>query len=602
MATPQVPAAAVTSRKEMQLSRSDQLSAFVGTVVAAGTVLTCVCIPSSFAYFRRISSDGFYKQEFLRLDTILVGVFLSAYLLTPAIDALVRRLRPLWRDAYTYGGLATVCAFLWFFVVLFGRWQFGGFDFNILIELGWRQIMGQQPYVDFPVTTPPGFNLGIKYAFELFGVNWDANLYLSAIFACATFLWMHWLMTLMSTKRLASAAVAFAIECAAMLTLCFWWYNNSVLILAAVFFLSCLAYVRQPKLISVQVSYVVSLTLLSLMKPNIAGLTIACGVVMLLLVTDRKLRTLLLTLGAAAAALGLLAVNNVPVRAMLASYLSVAKQHGGLHSKYEFRALSSFERHSALAWIGVLSIPLLGLVPKAVKQIGDRDWRGVGLTLLLSFSLLIALYGLLTNGEFRDAECTVLLAACGVITFGLRWNGPFLRRLYVAIVCASIVGDLYYGAVRTRVYGVGPHVFFEWQDNQHRIDSGFLRNMRVSAQMVEVESEVKQALEANPGPYFFGTRVDFNYAVFELRSPEGFPAWWHPGTAFALSDEPQIIRRWRQNRFQTLIFMKEGFGEYSAGMFYTYYPQEFLDAINSDYVRDDHYPDITVYHRLKAEP
>jgi hypothetical protein len=75
----------------------------------------------------------------------------------------------------------------------------------------------------------------------------------------------------------------------------------------------------------------------------------------------------------------------------------------------------------------------------------------------------------------------------------------------------------------------------EWQDNQQRVDSGFLKDMRVSSKMIEIEREVKLALDTNPGPYYFGTRLDFNYAVFGLRSPEQFPAWWHPGTSFSLS-------------------------------------------------------------------
>ena len=124
--------------------------------------------------------------------------------------------------------------------------------------------------------------------------------------------------------------------------------------------------------------------------------------------------------------------------------------------------------------------------------------------------------------------------------------------------------------------------------------------MRVSGSMVEVENEVAQALNTNQGPYFFGTRLDFNYAVFGIRSPEQFPSWWHPGTAFPVSDQSKIIEQWRQDQFETLIFMKVGFAGWDEGMYYTYYPQQFLDAIHSDYVADERYPDITIYHRIKT--
>jgi hypothetical protein len=588
--------------EEGKLSRVELVSALAGLAVLALTAAVFFLVPTSLAWFRRISGDGFYRSAFLRQDLILAGVFLAAFCLAPASASAVRFFRQRWRDAYTYLALLAVCAFLWAFLIHAGRWQFGGFDFNILIETGWRQILGQRPYVDFPTTTPPGFNLGAKYAFELFGPNWDANLYFSAIFACLTFLWIYRLMTLLSMGCLASLAMAFAIECAAMLTLCFWWYNNSVLILAAIFFLSCLAYASQSRSVPAQCSYFLSLTLLSLMKPNIAGLTIVGGVFFLLLVTDRRMRLILLTLGAAAAVVVVLAINHVSIPAMLESYLSVAKSRGGIGARFGYRQMTAFEKHSALCWIAVLSIPLFGLVPRTIRLISRRDWRGVALSLFFPLALLIALYGLATNGEFRDVECTVLLAAGGVMTFGLQLNGVILRRLYIAIVCATIAGDLYYGAARIRVYGIGPHIFFEWQDNQQRVDNGFLKNMRVSSRMIEIEREVKLALDTNPGPYYFGTRLDFNYAVFGLRSPDQFPAWWHPGTSFPLSTQTHLIQVWEDHRFQTLIFLKPAFRRHTGVEGYTYYPQQFLDAIDRGYTSDERYPEIVIYQRHTANP
>jgi len=588
--------------EDRKLSRVEWVWALTGLAVLALTAMTCFLVPPSFALFRRMSGDGFYRRALLRLDVIHTGVFLAAFCLAPAFARTVRFFRQHWRDAYTYLALLGVCAFLWVFLIHAGRWQFGGFDFNVLIETGWRQILGQRPYVDFPTTTPPGFNLGAKYAFELFGTNWDATLYFSAIFACLTFLWIYWLMSLLSMDRLTSLAMAFAIECAAMLTLCFWWYNNSVLILAAIFFLSCLAYASQSRSVPVQCSYVLSLTLLSLMKPNIAGLTLVGGVALLLLVTDRRMRLILLTLGAAATAVVVLAINHVSIPAMLESYLSVAKSRGGIGARLGYRQMTKFDKHSALCWIAVLSTPLLGLVPRTIRLINRRDWRGVVLSLFFPLALLVALYGLATNGEFRDVDCTVLLAAGGVMTFGLQWNGAFLRRIYIAIVCTAIAGDLYYGAARIRVYGIGPQLFFEWQDNQQRVDNGLLKNMRVSSRMIEVEREVKLALDTNPGPYYFGARLDFNYAMFGLRSPDQFPAWWHPGTSFPLSKQTHLIQVWEDHRFQTLIFLKPTFRLDPEPVGYTYYPQEFLDAIDRGYTSDERYPEIVIYQRRTANP
>jgi hypothetical protein len=582
--------------EEKSRSRLDVISPWLALAVLSLTTLGVVFTPASLKWVGPLAPND---QFLFRLYSILAGGFLAAFCLVPTLASPVHFFRQRWRNGYSYGALLGICAFLWTFLIHAGRWQFGGYDMSVLIEMGWRQIQGQNPYIDFPTTTPPGFNLGIKYAYQLFGVTWDANLYFSAIFACLTFLWMYWLMVRLSLGRLAAAAISFAIECAGILTLCFWWYNDSVLILAAVFFLSCLAYAGRPRAASVQVSYVVSLTLLSLMKPNIAGVTISGGVVLLFLVTDRKIRLVLLTLAAMAAAVGVLLLNHVSIPAMLASYISVAKEHGSVRNGFGFQQITGFDRYSALFWIAVLSVPLLGLVPKIFHLAGERNWKGIINCLFFPLALMIALYGLATNGEYRDVDCTVLLAAGAVLTFGLRWNGPLLRRVYIAILFSSITGDLYYGAERVRVNGIGPHVFFEWQDNQHRIEGGYLKNMRVSSTMIEVEQEIKLATEANPGPYFFGPRLDFNYAVLGLPSPKHSPVWWAPGTAFAVADQARLIQVWQQHRFQTLIFLNADYAYGTLADFfeYTFYPKEFLDIIDRDYVRDESYPFITVYHR-----
>jgi len=578
-------------------------AAYVGLAILVFTILAFFYMPATIHIFNRISKDWIYKQHVLRLDVVLFGGFLAVYCLVPALDTSLRFFRKLWRNSYTYIALLGICAFLCAFLIHMGRWQFGGYDYNIAIETGWRQVLGQQPYVDFPTTTSPGFNLGIKYAYRLFGVSWDATLYFSAIFACLTFLWMYWLMVRLSLGRLAAAGAAFAIECAAMLTLCFWWYNNSVMILAAVFFLSCLAYANQPRMASVQISYFLSLTLLSLMKPNMAGVMIAGGVVLLFLVTEWKMRLVLLTLAAAAVAAGVLLLNHVSIPAMLANYHSVAKVHGGLLSRTGSRVLSMFDKVCALIGFIVLSVPLLVLVPRMRKHISERNWKGFAFSLFFVVAMILAIYGLATNGEFRDLEFTVLLAAGAVLTFGLRWNGPLLRRVCIAIIFAMIAGDLYYGATRMRVYAIGPHMYFEWQDNQRPIESGFLKNMRVSATMIEVEREVRLAKSSNPGPFFFGPRMEFNYAVLGLPSPEHSPAWWDPGAAFPASDQNRLIQIWQEHQFQTLIFLHSDSlnGPLADQVDYNFYTKEFRDAILHGYMKDQSYPFITVYHRRATE-
>ena len=102
------------------------------------------------------------------MNVISAGVLLSVWLLVPFFRRVAELFSTRWRAAYTVGGLLAACGFLSVFIIHFGNRQFGAWDFGVLIDTGWRQILGQRPYTDFISPLPPGFNLGIKYAFELF--------------------------------------------------------------------------------------------------------------------------------------------------------------------------------------------------------------------------------------------------------------------------------------------------------------------------------------------------------------------------------------------------------------------------------------------------
>jgi len=103
-----------------KLSRVELISALAGLAVLAFTAVGFLLVPTSFAWFRRISADGFYKRAFLRQDLILAGVFLAAFCLAPAAAAAVGSFRQRWRDYYTYLALLGVCAFLWVFLIHVG--------------------------------------------------------------------------------------------------------------------------------------------------------------------------------------------------------------------------------------------------------------------------------------------------------------------------------------------------------------------------------------------------------------------------------------------------------------------------------------------------
>jgi hypothetical protein len=65
--------------------------------------------------------------------------------------------------------------------------------------------------------------------------------------------------------------------------------------------------------------------------------------------------------------------------------------------------------------------------------------------------------------------------------------------------------------------------------------------------------------------------------------------WWHTGTSYAVADTGAVVEAWRQNKFQTLIFVK--LKEDS------HLPQAIQQDIATLYVREDQWPHLIVFRR-----
>lgn len=541
--------------------------------------------------YRRFTDDVFYMRDIFRFVLTLFAAVVSAWLLQPALGVALARWRsraPSTTQRVWAGTALALCSiFFAAFVIYFGRRQFGGFDYNIITEVGWRQILGQRPYLDFLTTSPPLFNLGIFLAFRLFGVTWDGMLLFTAFFAVLTFLWLYKLLRQLGMTAFAAIGTASTIEVATMLSCCFWWYNNSTLLLAAIFFLSALLLTRPAPFRFAQASYVLSLALLSLAKPNIAGVTIAGSLVLLLIASKRPLRVILLTIGGTVLSLLAFKAAHISIPAMLATYHGAAKERGAF-SSFGYDEYTQGWKRIIQLWYFALCLPLLAVVKPVRLALEQRDFRTAARWFFFPLAALVAIYGLRGNGELYDMEATALVASLGLLAFALPAEGPLLRRFTVALFCGMIASNLYTGIARDRVYTVGPHMFFEWQDANHTLTAGPLKHMQVSETFAEVQDQIQQALANNPGPYFFGPRVDYSYMAQGLPSPRHFPAWWHPGTAFDRALMPTIVANWEQQHYPTLIFLK---GDY------TFYPPSLLNDLKTEYIRDDRYPRLTIYRR-----
>lgn len=521
------------------------------------------------------------------------AVFLTAYQLQPAAQRLCESFRQSWRPVYTVVAFTGTIAIFSTFILHFGNRQFGGYDFSQMIDSGWRPATGQLPYRDYICTLPPGSYLGVKYAFQAFGLRWDSQLYALAIFSCAGFVWIYLLLARLLRSRLSAFLIAATIECVAALILDFWSFNAITVIAATIFFLSCVLYLDRPTILRTQISYAASLALLGLMKPNVAGTLGIIGVALVFVAMRAKARVSVLTLIAIAMTIGFLVINGVSVPGLVNSYRAAAVDRGRL-TAHGFYEASTLDILRASLCLGSLCTPFFIWWQPFIAAVRRADTSVVCRSLLLVVAPLISVYGMFSNAELKDVELPLLISAGAVLLFGvsgaavaIQERRPRLSRFYVAFLCALVASDLYMGARRYKVQGIGMHTFYYWNDSGPVRGIPFFGNLQASARFRATLDQIGQVLGRNQGPVFFGPRMEFAYAVFGLPSPKHLPVWWDPGTSFAVAQYPSILEAWRNNRFRTLVFLKHDFTRYSP---------EFLQLIDSLYAVDESYPDLTLFH------
>jgi hypothetical protein len=331
------------------------------------------------------------------------------------------------------------------------------------------------------------------------------------------------------------------------------------------------------------------------MKPNIAAPLAIVGTLLVFLITPSRARLLLLTFTAFGCAVGVLKLTEVDVWAMIASYRTAA-QHRGILTAIGFSPVHVRRADVLRVFICAVALiaPLWVLRRGLTDALRTVDVRLIAWYLLLGLGPAIGIFGMFSNVDLKDIEWPMLICAGAVILFGTSPpNGPSSSRLpslvrfYVAFLCSLAAADLYITAVRYRVEGIGIHRFFEWNDSSHVPGNQFFPNLKASARFETTVTQVGQVLRQYPGPVFFGPRMEFGYAAFNLPSPKHLPILWDPGNQFSSDQESTILADWQHHKFATLIFLKDDF---------TYYSREFFKVIDLGYSRDDTYSQLTVFH------
>lgn len=562
-----------------------------GTLKTA--VLLSVCAATAFIVLGIVSGPNVIRHYAYMASGASLGVTLGLLVIKPMLAGSLER-----STSYRSGIFPILAAGMLLAAISYwcGMRQFGGADQGADVDVAWRLVNGQRPYIDFPCTVPVGFYLGAELAFRLFGVYWRSIVLFNSL---CTFIFLIWFSQILRTVFRNSALnfwIPLSCIMGTMVVASFWWYNPITSVAAALYAAAVVSVILAPAHPSRWLSLCLSLYLVALMKPNVGAPLILGGSITLFAFRPTRLLSIPASLIALLLWYLTIRIHGSTVHDVVASYLSVAS-----------RGMVMTRLFSGLRWPELtlkVSLLLAALVPWCERCLrrNTGDSAGWPVMLFASFCLLAGLYGCANNSDAPAVHMPpLILAACFIVAnpcpdrplliFAPKWTRYF-TFLCVWLTCFGLGEAL----VRDRVRNIGD--FFEFTEDPSPLPAPFFDGLHSGPIFHSVVRQIADLSAADGLSHaFFGFRLEWAYAAFHVPAPKGLPIWWEPGSTFPAAEETRYEQDWLSRRFNPVLMMDP-----------TFLSPRFCDGIAARYglrkEEDYHRKGLAPYHELvlRSEP
>jgi hypothetical protein len=278
---------------------------------------------------------------------------------------------------------------------VFGHKQLGGFDMSALVDTGWRMANSQVPYVDFPLTTPVAFYIGAGWALQLFGIKWSAFVSIAIIFAVASYLIQLYLLSqIMEWKPALAISLVSQLLCSVVIS--YWWYNAITMNAVCVFLSAAYLFVHKPGEKKSSISLWLTLTLLSLMKPNVAGGLAVLVFLALFIASPYRFRLIWIGIAGLLSFVVILYLLGISPLDVIQSYVTIGRGR----AVPSIRWFYNDKPYEHLVVIPLIVLSLLPFLERLSRLESERMsasmWAGFWVTLA---SITMGILSLLTNSD-----------------------------------------------------------------------------------------------------------------------------------------------------------------------------------------------------------
>ena len=486
----------------------------------------------------------------------------------------------------------SISIILYFVNITLGNIQFGGMDGGVLVNAGWQYHLGYKPYTDFITAVPPIFLILAKIAVDIFGSTWFSFIKLAAIFSFLTFFLQSSIFYAIGLGTFLSLSTSLFVQSSTILLTNHLWYNQLTSILTVIFLSSVALFLKKKNSYSILLFFL-SLLVLLLGKPNVAGITII--LVFLLMLVNKKYRILstLIFILAALASILLLKLLNIDILVVCFNYLN---------SSNKVTIVPIILRN---LWIGDhweviqsihFSIPII-LVSAHIflytyykNTLVKTYIKNKELALIVVVSFIVSFVGMSTNNDYNLVDLPIFYSLLILFDFLLykKIKNNIFKRIFIFMISISIlvlvIQGLQISIKRTRIAAIGSGSFYEMPIillNQY-YPNNFFKYLRTGHNLLATIKNIDLSLEVikkdkRNFKVFIGPRIDFAYAMFDIKPIKGLPLWWGEG-----SDSGGVPKGKTTIALNNLYKTKPLIGIFYD---YTFLPSDLINFFENNYIK-----------------
>lgn len=495
-------------------------------------------------------------------------------------------------------------------ISILGNIQYGSNDGSLVTNTAWPLHLGQTAYIDVVTGMPPLLLLSAKWSFDIFGITWSSIVTMTALMAMIFFVLQTYLFVKNEIHSALSILFSLYIQIVCWMPTSFLWHNGMTSASVALLISSVWLIYKHPSKQINYYLYVFSLFITLQTKPNLAATSIVLTYFYLILFTkSQKVKITLCVIFSIFLTYIFLAVfNGIHPISILNTYKLFSNRVLVLKNFVDI-----LFRH--FIWEKVLSLLLLILSMRAFSLFlkYEEKQKYEYLSFFLA-SLIISFIGATTNNDFKIQEITPVTTSIFLITTTSRGSYLLINNKPELLLNISILLSIIFGLVlsvtRIRIYEEGPDVFFQEPPLIQLHSPHFFQGVKTGQRMINVLAELQQFTENHgylnnlSASVFFGPRLDFAYATYNIEPRPGIPLWWE---AFK-DDNIQtgiMVNRFAEQHYEHIVLLHcdvkkyicEGhYDEHGSDM--TFFPEVLRQFIYSTYF-PEYLDELTIYHIRK---